>query len=98
MSGKFPDPTIFYTNTCDPVDGVWAEHLLTFGQYIRAIGDHRYKITFQPGFWDTHYSSKIKSAMGTVFNRVIAKGGKTAFRLAPFIYVIAEPKKPIKTV
>ena len=90
--GVLPVPTRFYTNTCDPSNGVWAEHLLTFEQYRHAINERHFKVTFQPGFWDTHYSSSLKSAMGRAFNRVIAKGGKKSFRLAPFIYVIAEPQ------
>ena len=89
--GVFPVPTRFYTNTCDPSNGVWAEHLLKFPQYIHAINEKHFKITFQPGFWDTHYANSLKSAMGKAFNKIITKGGKKAFRLAPFLYVIAEP-------
>jgi 2-polyprenyl-3-methyl-5-hydroxy-6-metoxy-1,4-benzoquinol methylase len=89
--GVFPVPTTYYTNTCDPSNGVWAEHLLKFSQYMHAINENHFKITFQPGFWDTHYSSSLKSAMGKAFNKIISKGGKKAFWLAPFIYVIAEP-------
>ena len=89
--GVLPVPTKYYSNTCDPSNGVWAEHLLTFPQYRQAINDKHYKITFQPGFWDTHYAGRLKSAMGRAFNRIIKTGGKKAYRLAPFIYVIAEP-------
>ncbi len=89
--GILPDPTKYYTNTCDPSNGVWAEHLLTFPQYRQAINEKHFKITFQPGFWDTHYAGSLKSAMGKAFNRIIKLGGKKSFRLAPFIYVIAEP-------
>ena len=89
--GILPVPTKYYTNTCDPSNGVWAEHLLTFQQYRQAINENHYQITFQPGFWDTHYAGSVKSAMGRTFNRIINTGGSKAFRLAPFIYVIAEP-------
>ena len=89
--GILPVPTKYFTNTCDPSNGVWAEHLLTFKQYREAINEKHFKITFQPGFWDTHYAGSLKSAMGKAFNRIINTGGKKAFRLAPFIYVIAEP-------
>ena len=90
--GMLPVPKKFYTNTCDPSNGVWAEHLLTFEQYRLLIGEELFQIRFLPGFWDTHYSNPLKSAMGAVFNRIINKGGKRAFRLAPFIYVIAQPR------
>ncbi|HUR10080.1 MAG TPA: hypothetical protein VM012_01850 [Flavitalea sp.] len=86
-----PDPAGFYTNTCDPANGVWAENLLTFKKYRQLIGENRYRVSFLPGFWDTHYKSAIKNRMAVLFNRIIQQYKKPAFRLAPFIYIIAYP-------
>lgn len=92
-TGQMPDPVIYRSNTCDPANGVWAEHLLTMKEYRALINENFFTISFEPGFWDTHYIKKYKNIAGNAFNRIISKGGKLAMRLAPFIYVIAVPRK-----
>lgn len=91
-TGKLPDPSHFYTNTCDPENGVWAEQLLTFGQYRSLINETNYQVTFLPGGWDTHYRNNMKNRMTRVFNQLIRLGGQPAFVLAPFLYVVAQPR------
>lgn len=81
------------TNTCDPFTGVWAEHLLKFSEYRELIGDGRYKISFAPGFWDTHYKKPWKNLLGWILNPLIKAAGTAGIVLSPFIYVIAEPQK-----
>lgn len=83
-----------YTNTCDPYHGVWAEHLLTFAQYRKIIGEH-YSIRFEQGFWDTHYSRPAKNIFGRIFNSIIRMNKVPGIMLAPFIYVIAIPRQKI---
>lgn len=92
-SGKLPNPRVFGTNTCDPSNGVWAEHLLTMDDYRQLINEKLYTVSFAAGFWDTHYSRNYKNIAGRLFNKIILKDGKTALRLAPFIYVIARPRQ-----
>ena len=91
-TGSVPDPGKHGTNTCDPSNGVWAEHLLSLKQYKQLIGENHYHISFEPGFWDTHYTRKYMNAVGKFFNKIIRKGGQNALRVAPFIYVIAKPR------
>ena len=90
-SKRMPDPSRHRSNTCDPSNGVWAEHMISFEEYKAATED--YYISFEPGFWDTHYSSSVKNMLGTSMNKIgsISKG--LGFTTASFIYVIAEPKK-----
>jgi 2-polyprenyl-3-methyl-5-hydroxy-6-metoxy-1,4-benzoquinol methylase len=90
-SRTLPDPAEHYSNTCEPNTGVWAEHLLRFEQYRKAIGTENYSIGFLPGFWDTHYSRPWKNIFASVMNSMIRMGGGVPF--APFIYVIAKPKE-----
>jgi 2-polyprenyl-3-methyl-5-hydroxy-6-metoxy-1,4-benzoquinol methylase len=87
-----PNPVKFYTNTCDPSNGVWAEHLLKFKQYREYINADHFTINFVPGFWDTHYSKSWKNLFSKMFNSIIKGSGKLGFIIAPFIYVVAEPK------
>lgn len=92
-SKTLPDPSMHRSNTCDPANGVWAEHLLTQDEYRYLIDEELYHVSFEPGFWDTHYSKAYKNSASKVFNKIIARKGKLAMKLAPFIYVIARPRK-----
>lgn len=91
-TGETPDPKIYNSNTCDPANGVWAEHLLSKDEYRALINEKLYHINFAPGFWDTHYKKAYMNTIGRTLNKIIAKGGNKAMRVAPFIYVIASPK------
>jgi 2-polyprenyl-3-methyl-5-hydroxy-6-metoxy-1,4-benzoquinol methylase len=88
-----PDPSIHRSNTCDPENGVWAEHLMSKDEYRRLINEEFYDVIFEAGFWDTHYSKSYKNTAGRMLNRIIARKGGVAMRMAPFIYVIARPRK-----
>lgn len=80
---QLPDPRIHRSNTCHPDTGVWVEHLLTFEEY-RSLAAPEYSVSFEPGFWDTHYSTTWKNLLGKTLNRL------SSLATAPFIYVIAE--------
>ena len=91
-SGKLPDPIPHRTNTCNPANGLWVEHLLKFDEYRQFLGN-RYEVSFAAGFWDTHYSSTFLNILGRLFNALIPMNESLGFILAPFIYVVAKPKK-----
>lgn len=93
ISGRLPDPGKHYSNTCQPSTGVWAEHLLTFGQYKKDIPAENYLVNFLPGFWDTHYSKTWKNIFAKIMNWLISVTGRSGVVFAPFIYVVARPKK-----
>ena len=90
----YPDPSIHYTNTCDPVTGVWAEHLLSAKQYRKMINHKQYDLKFAPGFWDTHYKNGIVNGITGILNYVIRLLGKGGMYISPFIYIIAKPLHP----
>jgi hypothetical protein len=92
-TSQLPDPSIFGTNTCDPSNGVWAENLLSLKTYRRLINERWYNVSFAPGFWDTHYKQSYMNTAAHMLNKIISKGGPLAMMLAPFIYIIARPKK-----
>ncbi len=92
-TGRTPLIDRLGTNTCNPANGVWAEHLITFSHYRTLINESHYNVSFAPGFWDTHYKNKLMNFAARLLNKLIAKGSATAFRVAPFIYVIAIPVK-----
>jgi hypothetical protein len=93
MSGRLPHPGIHGTNTCDPDSGVWAEHLVDIETYRKLINEKFFTVSFAPGFWDTHYKVRQLNSIAKMLNSLIRKSKGLAFTLAPFIYVIASPKK-----
>jgi 2-polyprenyl-3-methyl-5-hydroxy-6-metoxy-1,4-benzoquinol methylase len=92
MNHSLPDPKVHGSNTCDPENGVWAEHLLGSKEYRKLINEQFFTVSFAPGFWDTHYSKAYMNVIGKLLNKIIAGGGSAALKTAPFIYVIAVPK------
>lgn len=88
---KLPEPMTVGTNTCDPENGVWVEHLLPFSYYISWITGAGYTASFEPGFWDTHNRKSWKNLIGFLCNPLIRSVPFLSFGLAPFIYVIARP-------
>ena len=97
-TSKFlPNPSKHYTNTCQPSNGVWAEHMITFKEYRKHIETGKYEVTFLPGFWDTHYSKAWKNVLSGFMNILLRIMGRAGILLAPFIYVIAQPKTNVRT-
>lgn len=90
LTNTFPDPSKYYSNTCDPANGVWAEQLLTFPEYRSYIPTY-YTLEFYPGFWDTHYSNPFMNFVSRILNALIGINKSIGFIFAPFIYVVADP-------
>ncbi len=78
-----------YTNVCDET-GNWAEHLVPYSGYRKYAS--QYNITFRPGFWDTNYSSSLKTILGKTLNFFTQLLGDNGVLLSSFVYVIARPK------
>lgn len=97
---QFPQPVSCGSNTCDPDNGVWAEHMLSFQEHRRLMRSGGYTAQFIPGFWDTHYSSPLKNALGKTLNLLIRLNQGFGLVLGSFVYIIALPaskagKQPI---
>lgn len=89
--GKLPDASVYRSNTCDPDNGVWAEHMLTPKEYRQLIDEKHFRVGFAPGFWDTHYRNGLMNSTGRLLNRIISASPGIGMKLAPFIYVTAKP-------
>lgn len=90
-SGILPDASMHRSNTCDPENGVWAEHMLTADEYGNLINRQHFEVIFAPGFWDTHYGNEYKNRAAKWLNKIIARFPRVGMKLAPFIYVAAKP-------
>lgn len=88
-----PDPSVHYTNTCNPGNGVWSEHILPVSDYKKIVEPKGYRLSVIPAFWDTHNTSGLKNVVGKVMNAVgNMLGDKAGLRTTAFIYIIAEKK------
>lgn len=93
QSGTLLDPSVYYTNTCDPENGIWAENILPVKDYENIIASKGYKLSVLPAFWDTHYNSFVKNIFGKTMNFITKiLGPKGGLRTTAFIYIIAEKK------
>lgn len=78
------------TNVCDCINGVWSEHLLTKNEYQGIINTAGFKMVYNAGYWDTHYSSGIKNIMTALLNKIIKlMGVQKGILLSPFVNVAA---------
>jgi 2-polyprenyl-3-methyl-5-hydroxy-6-metoxy-1,4-benzoquinol methylase len=93
VNGVLPNPDIHYSNTCNPENGVWSEHILPVEDYEKIIATKGYNLTILPAFWDTHYSSALKNIVGKMMNFLTGLfGNKGGLKTTAFIYIIAEKK------
>ncbi len=83
-TGKVPNPRVHASNTCDPSNGVWAEHLLSENNYRRLINENLFNVSFAPGFWDTHYSRNYMNKIGKFLNNIIAKRRQNCYENCSF--------------
>ncbi len=91
LTKQYPERVNCGTNTCDPANGVWAEHMISFDEYRHLINEKQYSVSFAPGFWDTHYNNGFMNIAGTILNAGIRLFPSIGCITAPFIYVIAKP-------
>ncbi len=78
------------TNTCDCVNGIWIEHLLTKQEHAALANNAGFQFKYSAGFWDTHYKNSVFNLLAYLFNKIITLlGEKRAVVLSPFVDIIA---------
>ena len=77
------------SNTCDCLNGVWCEHLLTKNEYGKIIVNAGFKMNYQPGYWDTHYKWVAMNWAAKIFNKLILALDNKGILLSPFVNVTA---------
>lgn len=91
-NGKRPDPIKHPTNTCDPMTGNWAEHLVSLTDYKKLIEKNDFSLNIICGFYNTHYKLKILNIITSIANMVIKKLTFTSIYGAPFIVLYCKKK------
>ncbi len=79
----------FKTNTCNPVNGIWYERILTDQQYGKLLSGAGFKAQIQPGFWDTHYKIGVINVAFKLLNYFIRMVGLKGRPIAPFMIIVS---------
>lgn len=91
-SKRLPDPSQHYSNTANPENGIWAEHLIKKQDYRNIIEPLGYQVQVIPAFWDTHYAKSYKRFLGKTMNVLThLLGPEKGLWFTAFIYVVAMP-------
>ncbi len=86
---RIPPVEFLGTNTCDCKTGVWAEHLITRGDYFNIIQNAGFSAEFTAGFWDTNYKYTILNLITGLLNIIIKISGTKGYWFAPFVNIVA---------
>ena len=73
------------TNTCDPLTGNWAEHLIPIAEYEKMFVENGFSFQLVYGFYNTAYPQKMLNTITPLLNFFIEKMPFTGKFLAPFI-------------
>jgi 2-polyprenyl-3-methyl-5-hydroxy-6-metoxy-1,4-benzoquinol methylase len=80
---------LFYSNTCDPENGIWYERILKPKEY-QTITQNAGWNSFQiPGFWDTHYKNPIINWISFFCNKIIRTFKLKSVAWAPFMAIVS---------
>jgi 2-polyprenyl-3-methyl-5-hydroxy-6-metoxy-1,4-benzoquinol methylase len=89
---ELPEPSIHYSNTANPENGIWAEHVIKKQDYKNIIEPLGYHVSVIPAFWDTHYKKFYKRWLGKTMNLMTRLfGEERGLWFTAFIYIIARP-------
>lgn len=85
-----PQPIKDPYNTCNPLNGNWAERLNTVEEYREWFQQADLKFLCCNGFYDTHYRMAPLNALTSMLNRMIAPDKAGSRTLAPFITLVGK--------
>jgi len=92
VSGKFPTELAHSTNTCDPANGNWTEHLLPFEAYESFVDKHKFRIDWKYAPYDAWRNVGLKKLVILILNFLIRNTGLLARYLSPAIILKISPK------
>jgi hypothetical protein len=88
-TGKITYKMSHPTNTCDPITGNWAEHLMDLDWLQGVSTSAGFATRIAPGYYELH-GSKLKRAGQTIANLAITLLGRRGMALAPHYVMTAD--------
>jgi 2-polyprenyl-3-methyl-5-hydroxy-6-metoxy-1,4-benzoquinol methylase len=92
LTEKLPALPKHPTNTCDPSNGNWTEHLLSFEQYESFVEEYDYKTQWHFAPYDEWRNKGLKRIALKILNLFIKNSGKMAKLISPAIIMVSVPK------
>lgn len=90
-TGRIPELLSHPTNTCDPANGNWTEHLLTFEEYNSFVESLGYKTEWQFAPYDEWRNTGLKKAALKFLNKLINNSERQAKWIAPAVIMVSVP-------
>ncbi|MFM9944958.1 MAG: methyltransferase domain-containing protein [Bacteroidia bacterium] len=95
ITQKLPSVPKHPTNTCDPANGNWTEHLLTFEEYELFVNNTNYKIHWQFAPYDEWRNTGLKKIILKFFNLFIKNTGRLAKFISPAVIMVSVPERKL---
>ncbi len=93
-SGVLPDPPKDPTNTCDPLNGNWAERLLDFALICKRFSEAGFAARILPGYYGG--TTPVRRVITPMLNAVMRVAGPAAIYLGHFFTLYGERIPPEK--
>lgn len=91
-TGRMPELLSHPTNTCDPANGNWTEHLLTFEEYNSFVEGFGYKTEWHFAPYDEWRNKGLKKAGLKFLNSVISNFKWLAKSVTPAVIMVSVPQ------
>lgn len=88
VSGKFPEPPMHPTNTCDPYTGTWFEHLMDPYQLADCLFRNEFVVEVKCGYYDSS-GRPLRRITKSFLNAATTMLGRHGLRLAPYYALFA---------
>jgi 2-polyprenyl-3-methyl-5-hydroxy-6-metoxy-1,4-benzoquinol methylase len=88
-SGDLPPTPEHPTNTCDPLTGNWAEHLMDPYRLRDTLATNGFRVEVLNGYYG-HPQNKLKQIVGFLINLAIYQLKKSGIYLSPFYTIYAK--------
>ena len=96
-TGDLPEPPPHPTNTCDPITGNWAEHLLDPRELVDLLSGYGFAATIRSGYFGSA-GWPVARGLGTIANLVIGNlPDSQKLLLAPFYMICGERNSLVGT-
>ena len=93
LTEKLPALPTHPTNTCDPHNGNWTEHLLSFERYESFVEEYDYRTHWNFAPYDEWRNKGLKRMALKILNRIIKYSGKLARFISPAVIMVVVPKR-----
>jgi len=93
INEKLPAIPKHPSNTCDPSNGNWTEHLLAFKEYESFVNDYSYKTQWQFAYYDEWRNKGFKKFSFKLLNFFIKYSGKLGRYISPAVVMVSVPLK-----